>query len=215
MRQAARVLLKLILLVAPASAFAQIYVCKDAAGRTITADRPIAECADRAMRELDRGGMTRREIAAPLTPQQKRERELLEEKKRANAAIAEEQRMYDRALTTRYRNEGDIALGRQRAIDLLDEQMRVDTTSLAREMTEMKAAQAAILVAAKNMVVRRRLEDASKAVESRLASIEQRTVEIERVHQKFDLALKRFREIKLASEASSAAQQRIVTRTPQ
>lgn len=188
-------------------AHAQIYVCKDANGRTITADRPIAECADRAMRELDRNGVTRREIAAPLTPQQRREREAQEEKQRAAEAILEKQRLYDRALTTRYRNEADIALARKQAIELLDDQMRIDTNALAREMTEMKAAQAGVAATPKvagNTTVRRRLEDASRAVERRLASIEQRNVDIERMHQKFDAAVKRFREIQDIADAGGS-----------
>jgi hypothetical protein len=213
-RRLSTVLPALSLLMLPVAAVAQIYVCKDASGRTITADRPIAECANRSMRELDRNGVTRREIPPPLTPQQRREHEALEEKRRVEAAAVEEQRLYDRALTTRYRNEADIAVARQRAIELLDDQMRIDTGALAGEMKEMKSAQAAVVASTKKggtVVERRRLADASHTVEGRLSSIEQRTAEIEREHQKFDRVLKRFREIQAANEATatrSAARER-------
>lgn len=192
--------LLLPLLGAPACALAEIYICKDASGRTITADRPIPECADRTMRQLDSNGVTRREIAAPLTPEQKRAREALEEKQRIEKVAADEQRLYDNALMTRYRNEDDIALARKRAVELLNDQMKIDTTALTRESKEMKLAQAAV-AGAKGAVPaydRRHLQDTARAVESRLESINQRLAEIDRTHQKFDLALKRFREIAAA-----------------
>lgn len=194
-----RLALLTLALASPVYAFAQIYVCKDASGRTITSDRPISECADRAMRELDRNGMTRREIAPPLTQQQQRAREALSEQQRLNTAMAEERRRNDLALTTRYRNEGDIAAARRRAIDLLNEQMQIDTKALAREMVEMKAAQVPIAAAGGKMVSakdRIRLEEATRSVDRRLSSIERRTSEIDRINQTFDQSLKRFREIR-------------------
>ena len=197
----ARSLVMPLVLAASACAHAEIYMCKDASGRTLTADRPIPECADRSMRQLDANGITRREIAAPLTAEQKRARDLLEEKRRVEKAAADEQRLYDSALTVRYRNEDDIALARTRAVELLDDQMKIDTVALARESKEMKSAQA--LVAAARPVTlatdRHRLEDAVRAVASRLESISQRLAEIDRVHLKFDQALKRFRELAAAA----------------
>ncbi|MDF3035707.1 MAG: hypothetical protein K0S28_981, partial [Paucimonas sp.] len=80
----------------PASA--QIYMCKDASGRTLTSDRPIPECSNREMREMGKDGVTRRVIAAPLTAEEKRKRTQEEEKKKAEATALEEQRKSDRAL---------------------------------------------------------------------------------------------------------------------
>ena len=198
----ARSLVIALVLTASAGASAEIYMCKDASGRTFTADRPIPECADRSMRQLDASGITRREIAAPLTAEQKRARDVLEERRRVDKAAADEQRLYDNALTTRYRNEDDIALARARAVELLDDQMKIDTVALARESREMKSAQA-IVAAAKPVTLaadRRHLEDAVRVVESRLDSISQRLAELDRMHLKFDQALKRFRELAAAAK---------------
>ena len=198
----ARSLVVALVLAASAGASAEIYMCKDASGRTFTADRPIPECADRSMRQLDASGITRREIAAPLTAEQKRAREVLEERRRVDKAAADEQRLYDNALTTRYRNEDDIALARARAVELLDDQMKIDTVALARESKEMKLAQA-IVAAARPVTLaadRRHLEDAAHTVESRLDSISQRLAELDRMHLKFDQALKRFRELAAAAK---------------
>lgn len=197
MRRSAGSILATVCLFVPLAANAQIYVCKDAGGRTLTSDRPIPECANRAVKELDRSGLVRREIAAPLTAQQKRERELEEDRQRSDAAAKEEQRLYDRALMTRYRNETDIANARQRALDLLGDQMRIDTTTLTRESKELNTAQANAVPGAKKTasLAERRLEDATRTVESRLNSIEQRTAEIGRTNARFDQALARFREL--------------------
>ena len=192
-------------LVLPLAASAQIYVCKDANGRTLTSDRPIPECANRSMRELDRSGLVRREIAPPLTAQQKQDRELHQERQRVDAAVLEEQRLYDRALMTRYRNEADIATARQRALDLLDDQMRIDTNALKVESKELKSAQARLVPGSKKTgsTDEHRLEEATHTVENRLDSIEQRSAEIARTNNRFDQALRRFRELSAASGSAS------------
>jgi len=52
-----------------------IYSCTDAKGRTITADRPIADCIDREQRELNPSGTTRRKIEPTYTAREQAERE--------------------------------------------------------------------------------------------------------------------------------------------
>ena len=192
-------------LILPLAASAQIFVCKDAGGRTLTSDRPIPECANRSMRELDRSGLVRREIAPPLTAKQKQDRELQLERQRVDSAVLEEQRLYDRALMTRYRNETDIANARQRALDLLDDQMRIDTNALKIESKELKTAQARVVPGSKKSgsTDEHRLDDATHTVENRLNSIEQRSAEIARTNNRFDQALRRFRELSAASNNAS------------
>jgi len=189
---------------------AQIYICKDAAGRTLTSDRPLPECANRSVREIDRAGITRREIAPPLSPEQRRERQVQEEKQRAIAAEVEERRLYDRALMTRYRNNSDIAIARQRAISLLEDQRRIDTSALTNEMKTMKSAETAVSAGSgsktnASTANQKRLEEAARTVELRLSSIESRNAEIERTNQRFDQAVKRFNEIKSAIGAGPSA----------
>lgn len=191
----------------PLAANAQIYVCKDAAGRTLTSDRPIPECANRAVRELDRSGLVRREVGPPLTTQQKHERQQQQQRQLADTAVIQEQRLYDRALMTRYRNEADIGAARQRALDLLGDQMRIDTNALGREAKELKLAQTQATLGAKKTapLAERRLEDATHIVESRLDSIEQRSADIARTNSRFDQALARFRELSKDAPTSTGA----------
>ena len=92
-----------------ASAWAQsavqgIYTCTDAKGRTLTSDRPIAQCADREQRLLNPSGTVRAIVAPALTGP---ERAALEARQRREAEVrareAEEKRR-ERALLTRYPN---------------------------------------------------------------------------------------------------------------
>ena len=191
------------------AASAQIYVCKDATGHTLTSDRPIPECANRAMRELDQTGVVRREIAAPPTAQQKRERAEMEEKRRIQLAAEKEQKLKDDALITRYRNETDIANSRRDALLLLGEQLRIDTTALRQETKELLVASAASKAAAGAKKVasyadRHRLDDANRSVQSRMDSIDRRNAEIIRTNMRFDMTLKRFRELVEESNADAS-----------
>ncbi len=47
-----------VLAVSPLLAQAEIYICKDASGKTLTSDRPIMECQDRKVRVLGKNGLT-------------------------------------------------------------------------------------------------------------------------------------------------------------
>jgi Domain of unknown function (DUF4124) len=85
------------------SALAQgIYTCVDEKGRKITSDRPIAECMDRAQKELNPSGTVRRVVTPPPTS---KDRAAMEEKEKQEAdarSKAAEEKLRDRALLTRY-----------------------------------------------------------------------------------------------------------------
>ena len=82
-----------------------IYSCVDAKGRTLTADRPIAECTDREQKVLNPSGTLRGKVGPTLTAHERSE---LEAKERAQveeqARLAEEKRR-NKALLVRYPNK--------------------------------------------------------------------------------------------------------------
>ena len=81
-----------------------IYSCNDGHGRTITSDRPIADCIDREQRELSPSGTTRRRIEPTWTAKEQAERD---ERQRHAAMVAArqlEERRRERALLVRYPN---------------------------------------------------------------------------------------------------------------
>lgn len=183
MRFACRAALCFPFILASADTSAQIFICKDAAGRTITADRPIAECADRVMRELDKAGRTRREIRPPPTAEEKRQIQLQEEKRKADELAAQEQRTNDRLLRTRFRNEGEIEAARARSLAPIEDR-------IGRERASLAAVEA-----------QQRIDRDVNAVGNAMARIRELEAETAEVNLRHDAMLKRFRELHSASAA--------------
>jgi hypothetical protein len=180
-----------------------ILICKDAVGRTHTSDRPIPECADRAIREMDKTGYVRREIPAPLTAEQKQQKQFEEEKRKAEKAAAEEQRQSDRALLARYRHENDVEVARARTVDPIADQLKREKAVLASAEKNQKAVQLEVGQAPdKNKLppaAQRKLGDADQAVESTKKRIREYETEIAQINARFDAALKRYRELNAAT----------------
>jgi preprotein translocase subunit SecD len=116
-----------------------VYTCTDAKGRKLTADRPIAECADREQKVLNPSGTVKAKVGPSLTAQEKIE---LEQKAKLEAEernrVAEEKRR-DRALLTRYPNKGVHDQERAEALSQIDAVVRAATTRL-KELDRQRAA---------------------------------------------------------------------------
>ncbi len=136
-------LLSVCLAVLPYVAEAQIFVCKDASGRTLTSDRPIPECATRPMRELSREGLQKREIAPPLTLEQRREKQEAEAKHAADEAASLERRQRAMGLLATYSDEKQIDAERQRAVSQMRNNINIGTTNIDAAVRRRNAAQAA------------------------------------------------------------------------
>lgn len=189
----------------PWFAHAKIFMCVDASGRTISSDRPIPECANRKMSELGNDGLVRREIAAPLTAEQQREKQLQEEKRKAEAAAAREQSRADRAMLARYRSEDDIAQARQRELDNVQEMMVREQAMLAEAENQLQAARAEADKQKKQQSVppnvRRKLEQAEQAVKDRKNTVHEQEIELEKINARYDQTLRRYRELSGATAA--------------
>lgn len=184
---------------------AQIYMCKDASGRTITSDRPIPECADRAVRELDKSGRTRRDIPAPMTAEEKRRLQQEEEKRKAEEASAEEQRKSDRLLRARYKSEADIEEARKRALEQVDDRIKRDKAALAAAEKQQQQAQAeADALKKKNAtvptVLQHRIDDAAQTVATTRKAIQGNEADVAEVNAKHDALVRRFRELNVAAK---------------
>jgi hypothetical protein len=193
----------LVLAVAPASASASasVFVCTDANGRTITADRPPRECANLPIKELRPDGSVRRVIEPPLTAEQRAaraeqaRRDYLEHERR----LAQKRR--DFALMETYANEGEIEAAREAA--LVSRQSLIER---ARQRLEGHAREQKRLENEAEFYVNRKMPDKlERAFEANasLAQSEQKLIadmqaEMARINERFDAELKRFRELSLA-----------------
>ncbi len=191
----------------PLLAQAEIYVCKDASGRTLTSDRPIMECQDRKVRVLGKNGMTQREIAPPLTEQQKREKAEAEEKQRLEHAAAEEQRRQDRALLARYSKEEDLEMARKRSLLQASENVRREEavqadTEKSWRLARAEAAKAKGKVPAN---LQSRINSLEHEVAEGKLRIEASKAEAAKINQKYDQQLVRFRELNAPKSATQSA----------
>ena len=200
----AKPLFCLSLALLPVCSQAQIFTCKDAAGRTISSDRPIQECANRPMREMSRDGWVRREIPAPLTAEQKRQLQLQDEQRKVQQVALEEQRQFDRVLMMRYGSEASIEAARRRELLLLQEKREESSLLMSdaeRRSTELHKKKNALPA---DLLQKRDL--AEQAIRTGKQDISQIEAAIVQANVRYDATLKRFRE--LSASTASADKQR-------
>ncbi|HTY99129.1 MAG TPA: hypothetical protein VMB75_04810, partial [Rhodocyclaceae bacterium] len=115
------VLILLVPLLAWSQAYKQvapktdIYCCEIEGGKRLCGSPMPPQCLNRARREMTPGG-TVKQIAAPLTPEQKAEQEAEAARKKDEEQKALEQRRHDSALVASYASEKDIDTKRDKAL---------------------------------------------------------------------------------------------------
>ncbi|MEO6352073.1 MAG: hypothetical protein ABIO19_14360 [Burkholderiaceae bacterium] len=198
MKLAARLLCGTGMMLVAGLVQAQIFVCRDAAGRTYTGDRPQAECASQPMRELRGDGMLRRDHPAPLTVQQKQQRLLEEERRRADEAAAAALRQSDRRLLLAYPTESHLEAARTRAVALLQEQISQAAAAIAAAQQRLQRAQAEPGPQRSKDIspaLRDRIDIAQHTINNGQQGIRQIEAEIVQLNLRFDAEMKRYRAI--------------------
>lgn len=182
-------------LAAPASAQTTaspgIYSCTDSRGRTLTADRPIADCNDREQRELGPSGTVRRTLEPTYTPREQAEREERARLAAMQASRLNEERRRERALLMRYPNptahererseamlqiDAVIDAARKRLGELDKERQGIDDEMEFYKKDPSKAPPA----------LRRRLDDSAQSVAVQNRFIAAQEDEKKRVNARFD-----------------------------
>lgn len=179
------------------TAQAQIFSCKDAAGKMIAADRQMPECSDRAVRVLSVNGVHKREIPAPLTAEQKQAKLQEEQKRKQDEAALAEQRQQDRAILLRYQNEHDIASAQKREIEQLKERIAADQEKIAdaekrRAMAQTEISRSPGKPAA---ALQSAIESSERVMRDSRKNIAAFETDIAAVHRKYDKTVQRFRQL--------------------
>jgi hypothetical protein len=192
----------LVLLALPAQA--QIFMCKDPHGKTITSDRPIPECIG-AIREFSSSGKIKRTIPPPLTAEEKKQKQLDEERRKAEAEAAAELKRQDRAILARYNNENEINMARKRAIDQEQEIIKRETLSLSDAEKQLASAKKQVdeHTAKKTrppITLTQKVELTELSILTTKRTVKEHEEVIEQTNTKFDETLKRFRELTAAIE---------------
>lgn len=119
-----------------------IFMCTDARGRTLTADRPIPDCADRQQREFSPSGNLRRTLDPEYTPREQADRDARAREAAVQASRANDDRRRERALLMRYPTPAAHDRERveaMRQVDGLVETARKRLEELAKERQPLTA----------------------------------------------------------------------------
>jgi hypothetical protein len=144
---AAGMLVAAVLAVTPLPAAAQqptvkeggaIFTCTSAAGRRLTADRPIAECLDREQRVLNRDGSLRMVMQPSLTADERAALEEAERKKAQDRIAKQDAIRRDRNLLARYPNEAAHERARQAALESVRDSILASQKRVAELEKERK-----------------------------------------------------------------------------
>ena len=175
-----------------------IYCCRDHAGRTITSDRPIPDCAG-VMRELGASGIVKREIAPPLTPSSSDRRRPTISPRRAAEESAREKRRRDIRVADRVPERGPDRGGPQARAGR--RRTRASATSHARlaELAKERAGlqQEAVTYKGKTMppLFKRKMDDNQALIDDEEASMKMRQTDVERINARYDDDRNRFRDL--------------------
>ncbi|WP_327079890.1 DUF4124 domain-containing protein [Polaromonas sp. CG_9.5] len=177
-----------------------IYSCVDGKGRTITADRPIAECTDRTQRELSRSGLVKRQVGPTLTMH---EQTAVEEKEKQAAEIRareNEDKRRDKVLLQRYPTRALHDQERAAALVQIDEVIKASIKRRGELADQRKAIAGEFEFYVKDpskapASLKRKLEenDSSIAVQQRF--ILDQEMEKKRVNQRFDEELAKLKQL--------------------
>jgi hypothetical protein len=185
-----------------------IYSCVDAKGRTITADRPVAECVDREQRELSPSGTTRRKLEPTYTAREQAERDERERQAQLQAARQVEERRRERALLVRYPNaaahdrertealvqiDAVISAARKRLGELAEDRKRIDDELEFYKSDPAKAPGS----------IRRKADDNVRSVDVQNRFIAEQEDEKKRVNARFDEEQSRLKPLWAANAAQA------------
>ena len=167
-------------------------------GKTYSADRPPAECANSDMRELNRDGSVRRVIPRPLTVEEQRARALEAKKKLEEEERVLAQRRRDRALLEAYANDAEIEAARRKSLESAEQaikrsQERADSLAKDRKRLDDEA----------EFYKKREQPDSLKrayALNAQAVTAEERIMaeargEVARINERFEAERKRYKEL--------------------
>lgn len=177
---------------------AEIYTCVDSKGRKITADRPIAECMDRAQTQLNSSGSVKRHVQPEMTAQEKVAQEAKDRKLADERARLDDEKRRDRALLLRYPSLAVHNKERQAALALVDDVI-LSANKRQQDLAEQrKAIDSQLEFYASNPakiphVLKRSLEANQAGVAEQIKFIASQGEEKKRINQRFDTELAQLR----------------------
>lgn len=177
---------------------AEIYSCKDEAGRVLTSDRPLPECGNRSIRILRPDGVQKGEIAAPLTAEQRAQKDIADEKRRTQENAIREQKQYDRALMAAFPSVQALEASRKRQVAEIAEEITAAKKRIELKYPDLQSAKAELEFYKSKPVpgmVKNKIQTAASAILVEDELINTKNSELELLNKKYDSDARRLREL--------------------
>lgn len=190
----------------PAGPGGAIFTCVNAAGRTLTSDRPIPECLDREQRVLNRDGSLRTTLQPSLTSDERAsleeaERRKLRERNARNDAVRR-----DRNLLARFPDQAAHDRARSAALD----DVRAGIRNSEQRLAELEKARKPLLDEAEFYVgkalpskLKGQIDANDVSTTAQKALIVNQEVELGRINALFDAELLRLKQLWAGADPGS------------
>ena len=183
-------------------AYADIYSCKDAAGRTLTSDRPIPECVDRAMFVRQHPAQSQREIPRTKTAEERRKADEELEKQKIADQLEDQRKREELYLLANFKSENDIEVTRQKSLEVVKEKIRVGHEQMKGVdvlLTELQAEQnnGKTKSPAENANLQSRAGQLVLSLKNSRESVARYEVEKTLINTQYDDILSRYRDVVL------------------
>lgn len=177
-------------------AAARTFCCNDKAGHRICGDTLPVECEDRAYKEIGDKGV--RNVEAPLTAEQKAQRDAEAARKKEQDKAQAEQRRKDRALLNTYSSEKDIDALRDRSVADLESSGKAAQDKYDAALKRKRQLDKELEFYAKKPVpanLKSQIKENEIEIEAQQKAIEDRKKDIEATRARFEEDRKRYREL--------------------
>jgi len=205
MTKTQRIFLLVLLILPLVNTHAEIFSCKDSAGRLITSDRVMPECADKTTRVYTNSGVLKEKLSDALTAEEKRAAELKEQQRAQEAREQEQQRKEQRYLTAHYPTENDIELARKKELKALEAKIAAEQQTIAEATQALNSNHRALTRLSKNqqeqlMHALAKEDDFKQTIRQSNSLIQRYNAEKVNINRRFDATYQRYIELIGSSE---------------
>ncbi|MBI5785307.1 MAG: DUF4124 domain-containing protein [Rhodocyclales bacterium] len=198
----------LVLSAIPASA--RIYCCTDGNGRRVCGDILPVQCQTRAYNEFNPQGVLKKKYDAPLTPEQRVQRDAELAKKKAAEHAAAEQARRDKAMLASYNSVADIDAKRARTVtgaqaDIKTAEERLEAVQLRLEKLRKSVERYNNEKKPVPESLQANLRDSEADMVMRQKTLELKKQELVTIQQHFDHDRQRFMELTGKNHGAAAA----------
>lgn len=187
----------------------KIKKCQDETGKWHYGDTAADECAKSKIEVMSEGGIKKREIAAPPTEAELKDREARRAEEERKKLSEEEQKKKDQLLLATYGHENDILFVRDRKLHQLDQQIKATEgtlKSLKGVLGRLEKQAEDDQKGGKPIAdqTKKHLEQTKQQIQNRETEIAGKRAEQDQIRKQSEEDLARYRELKRGQAAKSA-----------